>query len=73
MSDARVPSDVANLAALLQRRPTICTDCIQDKLALSMERIFAALHAFGKTHTIQQGTSRCPVCRRTKWVVSLVK
>jgi len=65
--------DVAQLTGLLRREPAICTGCIAAKLALTMERVLAAVHDLGQTLAVEQGMRRCPVCNRTTWVVSLVK
>jgi hypothetical protein len=72
MADSEL-ADAPNLAGLLRREPVICTGCISAKLALTMERVLAAVHDLGNTLNIDQGMSRCPVWTRTKWVVSLVK
>ena len=65
-------ADAPNLAGLLRREPAICTGCIAVKLALTMQGVLAAVHDLGQTLAIEQGMLRCPVCDRTKWVVSLV-
>jgi len=70
---SRSATDAASVGALLGRESTICTGCITAQLALTMPRVLAAIHDFGRTHTLEQGMGSCPVCGRTKWVVSLVK
>ena len=66
-------ADAPNLAGLLRRERAICTKCIAAKLALTMDRVLAAVYDVGKTLAIEQGMSHCPVCRRTEWVISLPK
>ena len=66
-------ADAVSLAGLLRRERAICTGCIVTKLAFPMERVLAAVHDLAKTLRIEQGMNVCPVCGRTKWVVSIVK
>ena len=64
--------DVAQLAGLLRREPSICTSCAAAKLALSPERVLDAVVALGRTAVIEQGLNRCPLCEKTQWVLGVV-
>ena len=64
-------SDAANVAVLLRRQRGLCIGCVAVKLAIAPERVIAAVEVLVKTVTVDQRLSRCTICGRTRWALSL--
>jgi uncharacterized protein with PIN domain len=66
-------TDAATLARLLRHESALCTKCVARKLALNLESVLDAVVELGKTVALDQGLSRCSVCNRRQWVLTLTK
>jgi hypothetical protein len=56
---------------LLRREPVVCTTCAADKLVLTLGRVIDAIAELGKTVELTEELRRCPICDKTRWVVSM--
>jgi len=63
-------NDARQLMGLLRRLPLICAACATVKLALTAERVAAAVAQLRRSAAVTQTVSRCSVCGRPQAVLA---